>query len=533
MQNLYLLDCTLRDGGYVNDWEFGSGSIKSIFSRLDNSGVDLIEIGFLDERRPYDENRSIFPDAKSVEPVFYGIQDPKAMICAMIDYGTCSIDKVPPKSESHLDGIRVIFKKHLQDEALSFCQQIKEKGYKLFINPVSVTTFNDDEMISLIEKINKINPYAVTIVDTYGLMHSEKVLRYCKIMDKHLNKGIILGYHAHNNFQLAYSNTIAVMENIKDRDLSIDATLFGMGKSAGNACTELVAMYMNERFGKSYDINQIQEAIDVDITKEFDKKEWGYRPLFYISALNECHPNYVTHLLGKRTLSIKQINEILSEIPKENDKNLLYDKVLCEKLYQEYQNREINDSNAIADLEKDLGKKDIFLLGPGKSIIEYKDVIVSYIQDKKPVVFSVNFLRKEFPVNYVFMGNPKRYSQFFGRIYTEAKNVKLICTSNITKTKEKIDYVVNFSELRTSDNNIYDNPLVLLINLAIKLKVKSITLAGFDGYSDDINECYYSEYTNLLYDKSNVFLRNLALKEFIDSVKNRILINTITPSKYF
>ena len=257
---------------------------------------------------------------------------------AMIDYGTCSIEHVAPKSESHLDGIRVIFKKHLQDKALDFCRQIKEKGYKIFVNPVSVTTFSDKEMISLIEKINEIEPYAVTIVDTYGLMHSDKVLHYCNVMNKHLNKDIILGYHAHNNFQLAYSNTIAVMENIKDRDISIDATLFGMGKSAGNACTELVAMYMNERFGKHYDINQIQEAIDIDITKEFAKKEWGYRPLFYISALNECHPNYVTQLLEKKTLSVKQINEILSKLPKENDKNLLYDKEYCERLYQDFQN---------------------------------------------------------------------------------------------------------------------------------------------------------------------------------------------------
>ena len=532
MRNLYLLDCTLRDGGYVNDWEYGAGSIKSIFSRLDNSGVDSIEIGFLDERRSYDPNRSIFPDVKSVEPVFEGMQKPNALVCAMIDYGTCSIDKICPKSESHIDGIRVIFKKHLQDKAVEFCKQVKEKGYKLFVNPVSVTTFSDDEMISLIEKINKIEPYAVTIVDTYGLMHSDKVLHYCNIMNEHLNKGIILGYHAHNNFQLAYSNTIAVMENIKDRDLSIDGTLFGMGKSAGNACTELVAMYMNDRFGKSYDINQIQEAIDVDITKEFDKKEWGYRPLFYVSALNECHPNYVTHLLEKKTLSIKQINEILSKLPTENDKNLLYDKDLCESLYQEFQNKEIDDSLTISKLKKELSGKSILLLGPGKTIVDQKNKVDSYITENKPVVFSVNFLGKGFPVDYVFMGNSKRYSQFFSRIYSEMKDVKIICTSNITETKERVDYVVNFAELKAKDNGIYDNPLVLLINLALKLDVKDIILAGFDGYSDELSDCYYSEYVKLLYDKSNISLRNEALKNFIGEVKDKIEIKSITPSKY-
>lgn len=533
MQNLYLLDCTLRDGGYVNDWEFGTGSIKSIFSRLDNAGLDAIEIGFLDERREFDANRSIFPDTQAVEHIFEGIQKPNALVCAMIDYGTCSIEKIAPKAKSHIDGIRVIFKKHLQDKALDFCRQIKEKGYKLFINPVSVTTFSDEEMISLIEKINKIEPYAVTIVDTYGLMHADKVLHYCNIMNKHLKKQIILGYHAHNNFQLAYSNTIAVMDNIKDRDLSIDGTLFGMGKSAGNACTELVAMYMNERHGKNYDINQIQEAIDIDITKEFDKKQWGYKPLFYVSALNECHPNYVTHLLEKKTLSIKQINEILAKLPTKDDKNLLYDKDLCEKLYQNYQNIEIDDKTAIEKLKKELFEKNILLLGPGKTLADKKAQIEEYILQNKPIVFSVNFLGQGFPVDYVFMGNSKRYSQFFSRIYSKMSGVKVICTSNITETKEKVDYVVNFASLKANNENIYDNPLVLIINLALKLGVKSITLAGFDGYSQNISECYYKEYVKLLYDKSNICMRNIALKEFIDCVKEKIDIKTITPSKYF
>ena len=533
MRKLYLLDCTLRDGGYVNDWEFGAGSIKSIFSRLDCAGVDAIEVGFIDDRRPYDPNRSIYPDTKSVEPVFKNMQKPNALVCAMIDYGTCKIENVAPASESHIDAIRVIFKKHLQDDALDFCRQIKEKGYKVFVNPVSVTTFSDEEMISLINKVNKLEPYAVTIVDTYGLMHSNKLLHYCNIMNQHLNKGIVLGYHAHNNFQLAYSNTIAVMENMMDRDILIDGTLFGMGKSAGNACTELVAMYMNERFGKQYDINQIQEAIDIDITKEFAKKEWGYRPMFYISALNECHPNYVTQLLEKKTLSVKQINEILSKLPKENDKNLLYDKNLCEKLYQDFQNTEVNDKDTIEALQSELSEKNVLLIGPGSSIKENESSIASYISEEKPVVFSVNFLNDEFPVDYVFMGNSKRYSQFFSRIYAENENVKLICSSNVTEAKEKVDYVVNFANLKSSVDCIYDNPLVLLVNLLIQLGVKSIKLAGFDGYSDNVDDCYYADYVKLLYDKSNVSSRNEALKKFISSVKQKVEISTLTPSKYF
>ena len=532
MRKIGLLDCTLRDGGYVNDWNFGAGSIKSIFSRLDDAGVDAIEVGFIDERRPYDPDRSIYPDTKSVEPVFKDIQKPHALVTAMIDYGTCSIDKIAPASESHIDGIRVIFKKHRQDEALAFIAQIKEKGYKIIINPVSVTSYSDEEMLVLINKINKLDPYLVTIVDTYGLMHSKEVLHYCKLMDDNLKKNIILAYHAHNNFQLAYANSIAVINKIKDRDLIIDGTLFGMGKSAGNACTELIAMYMNEFCGKNYDINQIQEAIDVDITKEFNKKEWGYRPLYYISALHDCHPNYVTQLLDKKTLSVKQINEILEKIPAENDKKLLYDKDLCEKLYNEYQNKTVDDAKAVQELKKQFSGREILLVGPGKSIVDEKAAVDEFILQKHPLVVSVNFLNDDFPIDYVFMGNAKRYSQFFSRIYAEQDKVRLICTSNISEAREKIDYIVNFAALAGEKEVIRDNPLVLLLNLLIKLGVKSVHLAGFDGYDNTIEANYYKEYVPMLYDTKNVLARNDAIKAYLKEIDSKISIRFLTNTRY-
>lgn len=130
MGNRFLLDCTLRDGGYVNDWEFGHDKIIEIFERLVSSGVDYIEVGFLDDRRPFDINRTIMPDTQAVNKIFAGLDKGNAMILGMIDYGTCSIDHIQPCKDTFLDGIRVIFKEHLMYEALAYCKQLKDLGIK-------------------------------------------------------------------------------------------------------------------------------------------------------------------------------------------------------------------------------------------------------------------------------------------------------------------------------------------------------------------------------------------------------------------
>ena len=120
MPDINLLDCTLRDGGYLNDWEFGHDNIVNIFERLVSAGVDIIEIGFLNASREYDANRTIFPDARSVNLTYAGLEKGTSMIVGMIDYGTCGIDRMIPASDSFMDGIRVIFKKEKKEREIEF-----------------------------------------------------------------------------------------------------------------------------------------------------------------------------------------------------------------------------------------------------------------------------------------------------------------------------------------------------------------------------------------------------------------------------
>ncbi|MCF8070542.1 MAG: aldolase catalytic domain-containing protein [Desulfobacterales bacterium] len=530
MRCIKILDCTLRDGGYVNDWNFGLGTIENVISRLNKAGIDIVEVGFLDERRKYDENRSIFPNTDSIKPVFKNLVVQGAMILAMIDFGTCGIEKLSDRKDSVIDGIRVIFKKRDYHEALNFCAEVKQKGYKIFLQPVSVTDYTDVEMTTLLKEANEISPFGIYIVDTYGLMHKKEVMHYFDLMNKRLSEEIAIGYHSHNNFQLAYANCTELMAVESCRELMVDGSLHGMGKSAGNACTELLAMHLNENYGGKYDIDQLLEAIDVDIMKEYAKQYWGYSLKHFIAASNDCHPDYVSNLMCKKTLAVKSISEIIAKIAPGN--KLKFNRDIMEELYQEYQNNVIDDSSAYTGMGAELNNKNILIIAPGKTIELNAEEIRTFIREKNPVIMTINFINDDYKPDYVFMGNAKRYSQFFNKIYRNDLDVKVVCTSNVSESNRKIDYKFNFGSLVNENEIIRDNPVLMLLKILVKMKCPKVCIAGFDGYVADDSQNYPGEYIQFLFCDDNVVLRNEAVKKALALIGKDIRLEFLTPSRY-
>lgn len=526
MKSIKLLDCTLRDGGYVNDWNFGHSAITGIYKRLDEAGVDYIEVGFLDDRRGVDINRTIQPNTDCYNKLFENVEKKHAIPVAMIDFGTCDISNIGMCDSTFIDGIRVIFKKDKIEEALPFCEEIKKKGYKLFIQAISITSYSDIEMLEYIKKINVIKPYAFSIVDTYGLLNSRKLTNYFNLMNNNLDPEIKIGYHAHNNFQLAFSNSIKFLALETSRELVVDATVYGMGKSAGNAASELVGMHMNNRYNKHYDISQFLEIIDTELMPIYQRRYWGYKYNFYISALHNCHPNYVMNLLERKTLSMTSINEILSKIPEEI--KLTYDSDYIEDAYIEYQCKSIDGQNDIKHLSEELNGQSILLLGPGKSIIDEENKIKDVIKKENSVVVSVNFQPDVYKCNYIFVSNAKRYSKLVDD-NSDLSNVKLIVTSNVTTYARIADYVVNYSELLSNGRS--DNALLLVVAALINMGVSKVNLAGFDGFRVGEEDYYNRKYIfsgNEKYKLSSNEITLMGLKE----LSKKININFITESLY-
>ena len=525
---IQLLDCTLRDGGYVNDWNFGHDNLVSVFERVVDAGIDIIEIGFLDERRDFDINRSIMPDTDSVNKIFGMLHKKNTMVVGMIDFGTCSLDKIMPNNECFLDGIRVIFKKHLRESALQFCKSLKELGYIVFAQLVSITSYSDEEMLDLIRLANEYAPDYVSIVDTYGLLHQNNLTHYFNLLNDNLDPAIGLSYHGHNNFQMGYANCIAMLSNKISRNMVVDGSIYGMGKGAGNAPLELIAMHMNNSHGKHYHVSQLLEAIDANISQFYHPATWGYNMFYYLAASNDCHPSYVSYLMNKRTLSVKSTNQILSKL--HGEKKLLYDKNYIENLYAEYQKNEVNDSTDRERLGQVLKDKEILLIGPGITVESQQNRIRNFVDEANPIIISINQVPVGLSPDFIFLSNSKRYVQLATRL--SHQNFPLIATSNITGTSNNsFDYVLNYGDLIDLDADIIDNSLVMFLKALIGIGCKKVGLAGFDGYSAESSN-YYNETMEYGFVKEKAAYLNSYTKELLYSIKDKLEIHFITDSKY-
>lgn len=338
MKKVKLLDCTLRDGGSVNNWNFGNQNITNIIQKLNDANIDIIEVGFLQDNEGTDVNRSTTENPYCFDERIKAIRNPKAQFYAMIDFGKFDISKLQEKDSSSIDGIRLMLKKQHLTNSIKSAQKIKEKGYSVSINPVSVTMYSYNEYKELAKAVNDISPSIVYLVDTYGLMDKYQTLKYLEILDNNLKNDINIGYHCHNNLQLAFSNAIEIINAQIQRDIIIDGSLYGMGKRAGNTNTELVANYLNKNKNTNYDIEEISNLIEriiVPIKKEF---EWGYSQIHYVAAINKCHSDYVSYLHKEKSLSFAEINKILPLINEE--KKLTFDKSYIDIVYSSNSSKE-------------------------------------------------------------------------------------------------------------------------------------------------------------------------------------------------
>lgn len=513
--DLKLLDCTLRDGGYVNDWKWGYHRAKGIIQLLVRAGVDIVEVGFLrnvDNCNPNITVCSYIEELNKLLPEKKG----NTMFSAMAMRGAYDISKLSPYNGTGIEMLRITAHDYDLEDGMNFAQEVKKRGYKISINPINIMGYSDEKILWIIQHVNNIHPYQFSIVDTFGSMKWRDLDRIVSLVDNNLDKDIRVALHLHENMSLSCSLAQKYIDKHLNRPVSIDGSLMGMGRIPGNLPIELIADYLNDYTEKKYDIDFLMDAIQDYIAPMKGDTKWGYSPAYFLSARYNLHRNYAEYYLKKGDLTNRDINHILSRF--NQDKTTNFDAIYADKLYEEYKSNRIDDTEDRKVLKNQIQGKNILIIAPGASINTYRTEISRFIQDRKPVVMAVNFIPEEYKIDFAFFSNYKRLYNL-EKIYC-----KTIITSNISETKA--NYYIDYNSLSGAFTQGC-NSLIMLLKLLKDMQVKSITVAGADGYMEDRdNYCdtYFRNYTK----HDNNF--NFAVSQAIDRLG--VLVYFLTPSAY-
>lgn len=470
-----VLDCTLRDGGYINEWKFGGRAIDSIIKSLVKANIDIIECGFIRNSKS-DIDSSVFNSMDDVSKII----EPKSDSCLyaiMLEHHNNVYDKIPPFDGHGADIIRVTFRRKEWAETKNAIRKLIEKGYKVCVQPVGTTNYDDESLLKLIKDVNELNPFAFYLVDTLGVMYRHDMRKTFYLIDSNLSMSIRLGFHSHNNLQMSFANAQEMMRLAKRRKIIIDSSCYGMGRGVGNLATELLCDYINNDVQQKYLLTPILNIVDKYLMPIYAEQRWGYDLPYFLSATFKCHPNYAAYLMRKETLDIETIEKILSLIPINERKE--FDESLIERTYIKYQSSEIDDHKSSTMLHDMIAGREVVILGPGSSIIREKELISSKICGR--FVITTNFVTNEYKTDALFISNEKRLS-----VLTNKLPAHIIATSNL---KINTELIFNYSSM-LGEGDAADNAGAMLIRILKKANVKKVFLAGFDGFDVDVSTNY-------------------------------------------
>lgn len=335
-RKIELVDVTLRDGGIVVNFDYGPERMQKIKETLETSGVEYIETGYIDEKKGSPEGRTCFDNEVSIEKTLLG-SGKKAGVTyfAMIDYGTFDVNRLHPRTKAGIDGIRLAFHKEKWQDSIEWGRIIMKKGYDLYIQPMVSMRYTDEEYRRLIQVCNKelAGAKGFYVVDSFGQMDNAALIHKLEIADQYVDNSMKLGFHAHNNRQMAYSNALSFVEFNSRHDLMLDASIMGMGKGAGNLCTELIeATLINE--GKNYNTNVIYDSISEYFAAQQKKTPWGYSLDYYLASLYSCTPSYIKIFTADERVTTDILVDLLKNMP--DEKRAACDRTFAAEYLKEY-----------------------------------------------------------------------------------------------------------------------------------------------------------------------------------------------------
>ncbi|MGN1317569.1 MAG: aldolase catalytic domain-containing protein [Lachnospirales bacterium] len=286
--DLKVVDATLRDGGLVNNFRFTDEFVKDLYLANIKAGVDYMEFGYKASKEIFDEKdfgKWKFCVDKDVREIV-GDNNTNLKLAVMLDVGRTNKEDILPKEESPFDLVRVATYIHQLPAAIDLIEDAKAKGYEVSVNIMAVSKVNTEQLDEGLELLAKSSTDIIYLVDSFGSYYPEQIealtRKYVEIGKKYKKK---IGFHGHNNQQLAFANTIAALKN---GATLIDATMSGMGRGAGNCFMELLLGFLKN---PKYNVVPTMDFVEKHILKlKEDGIVWGYDFPYLMTGILNCHP---------------------------------------------------------------------------------------------------------------------------------------------------------------------------------------------------------------------------------------------------
>lgn len=308
-----IIDCTIRDGGLINNFQFEDDLVRSVYSTCNEAGIEYMEIGYKasEEYFSYNEfGKWKFCKEEDIKRIL-GEEKLNTKLSVMLDVGRTNMKDILPAEKSIIDMVRVAAYINQIEEAMDMIKLISNKGYKTSLNLMAVSTVNEVDLENMLKLASHSEVNTVCIVDSFGALHTDDIKELADKYIKYLKaEGKQVGIHAHNNRQMAYANTI---EAVKCGATYIDATMAGLGRGAGNCNMELILGYLDY---DKYLIKPVLKCIQEHILPLKNKVKWGEDIAYMLTGQYNLHPRSAISFLKEENSARDYIKffEHISEI---------------------------------------------------------------------------------------------------------------------------------------------------------------------------------------------------------------------------
>lgn len=504
MNKIKLLDCTLRDGGYYTDWNFDDTIVEAYAESMENLPINYVEVGY----------RSI-PLKGYLGQYFYCPEYVLERLKTLMPSKELTIilneKDIRPKHikegllspcKPYVSMIRIAIDPANMERAIELAKEVKKAGFKVAFNVMYMSNWKENSsFLNYLEETEDVIDYFY-MVDSYGGVMPEDVKETIKLVKSKTN--VTLGFHGHDNLEMALINTITAIDAGCD---IVDATITGMGRGAGNLKTELLLTYLENAKGLPVKYRELSKVVS-----EFEElrklHQWGTSLPYMFSGAKSLPQKQVMEWVGMNRYPLGSIINALNN-----------------------QKQEVKDNLKLSTLKKVEKYKKAIILGGGLSSRSHKTAIQKYFENIKTDACLVHAGTRNV-LKYLDV----KCDQYYGLVGFESdKLVKQI--GDFTKIEQtciyppyprpmgttipdEIQQLAKELEAISFTNATSDSPMALAIQAALDLGAKEIYLVGFDGYDVNIDQ--------------NQFVIAHENQEVINDAVNisGVVVKTFTPTKY-